>query len=175
MRHFNTESGRYLLRSYRKGGGNGVAKVLVNGREPRWFWRSRFVDAGCQRLRRSALVGGLRVIGRSTGRCSSCMTLKGQENSSRWIGAGQWGRRRVLGGRRLWRGDRPARAAWLYVMRLVHGPDKSGERLSERPISALGASISWCSSTLTHIPKLKDKRLIILKILSIVFFLNKTS
>jgi hypothetical protein len=38
--------------------------------------------------------------------------------------------------------DRPARAAWLYVMRSVHGPDKSGKRLSEHPFSASGASIS---------------------------------
>jgi hypothetical protein len=34
-RDFKLEGGRYSLLGYAKAGGNGVAKVLENGREPR--------------------------------------------------------------------------------------------------------------------------------------------
>jgi hypothetical protein len=59
----------------------------------------------------------------------------------------------VSRGKRLWSEEsRPARAACLYVMRSAHGPDKSGETLSERPFPASEASISRSRSTLSQIP-----------------------
>jgi hypothetical protein len=64
-------------------------------------------------------------------------------------------RREGVGGKETMKGeDRPVRAACLYATESMHGPYKSGEMLSERPIPASGASVSRCSDTEKQITRL---------------------
>lgn len=76
-------SSRSSLLGYGEGGGNGAANIAGNSRERRYFQRRNFVDAGCQRIRRSALIVG-RTRGGGIGRgpsrrCIDFMICQGQE------------------------------------------------------------------------------------------------